>query len=500
MAFDRPRRILLYWGGEITYEGGTMSYRPMMSKKLFRINQRISFVELVDKIYEFMEVDREQMKLNIVYRHIVSRGVYSDITLTDDDGMEGIFDLFDADPNFCADDQTAELVHPGPYVHDIISPMTPHRARSIFYDLIDDSTLQVKRCDGTFWDHMPIPTRVWHYICLAGFEGVASLGRISVDHALITSLVERWRPETHSFHLPIGEATITLQDVEVLWGLHIDGPPVTGRDTTHSADAWSQLCMELLGFMPARSDIDGGRLKVGCLSAALDRLLPDDVTDDMCRQMARTYLLVLIGGILFSDNSGNKVPLLYLQLLRDLETVGRYSWGSAVLGTLYRSFCNATSPTARTICGPVLLVQLWTWERMPTLRPIRLEPAQEHHGAYGSRWDVGFDLRNAPRHVLSVFRDQLHILRPNEFIWQPFSDELLDMLPHYCTAGRDIWRAVTYLICWEIVECYLPHRIMRQFGLHQPIPDQRLIGNQAALHLTDRRGRANTDWELTHRQ
>ncbi|KAL3513393.1 hypothetical protein ACH5RR_026110 [Cinchona calisaya] len=74
------------------------------------------------------------------------------------------------------------------------------------------------------------------------------------------------------------------------------------------------------------------------------------------------------------------------------------------------------------------------------------------------------------------------------------------MLPHYCTASRDIWRSVTYLICWEIVKCYLPHRVMRQFGLHQPIPDQRLIGNQAALHLTDRRGRANTDWELTHRQ
>ncbi|KAL3529541.1 hypothetical protein ACH5RR_008863 [Cinchona calisaya] len=130
---------------------------------------------------------------------------------------------------------------------------------------------------------MPIPVQVWHYICLAGFEGIASLGRISMDHALITSLVERWRLETHSFHLPIGEATIKLQDVEVLWGLHIDGPPVTGRDTTHSADAWSQLCMELLGFMPARSDIDGGHLKVGCLSAALDRPLSDDATDDMCR-------------------------------------------------------------------------------------------------------------------------------------------------------------------------------------------------------------------------
>ncbi|KAL3509117.1 hypothetical protein ACH5RR_028518 [Cinchona calisaya] len=161
--------------------------------------------------------------------------------------------------------------------------------------------------------------------------------------------------------------------------------------------------MELLGFMPIRSDIDGGRLKVGCLSAALDRPLPDNATDDMCRHMARIYLLVLIGGILFPDNLGDKVPLLYLHLLRDLKTVGRYSWGSAVLGTLYRNLCDTTSPRARNICRPVLLVQLWTWERMLTLRPNRLEPAHQHHGAYGSRWDVGFDLRNTPRHVLSVF-------------------------------------------------------------------------------------------------
>ena len=62
--------------------------------------------------------------------------------------------------------------------------------------------------------------------------GLWQVGQIDphdkLDHALITALVERWRPETHTFHMPTGEMTPTLQDVSVIWGLPIGGPPVTG--------------------------------------------------------------------------------------------------------------------------------------------------------------------------------------------------------------------------------------------------------------------------------
>ncbi|CAN1219562.1 Serine/threonine-protein phosphatase 7 long form homolog, partial [Linum perenne] len=44
---------------------------------------------------------------------------------------------------------------------------------------------------------------------------------------LVTAFIERWRPETNTFHLIQGEATITLEDVEVLTSLPTDGVPVT---------------------------------------------------------------------------------------------------------------------------------------------------------------------------------------------------------------------------------------------------------------------------------
>ena len=47
-----------------------------------------------------------------------------------------------------------------------------------------------------------------------------------MDRALLSAWVDRWRPETHTFHLPVGEVIVTLQDVTMLFGLPLDGAPI----------------------------------------------------------------------------------------------------------------------------------------------------------------------------------------------------------------------------------------------------------------------------------
>ena len=47
--------------------------------------------------------------------------------------------------------------------------------------------------------------------------------RFSYDRSLLTCLVDRWRPETHTFHFPWGEMAPTLQDVSFLLGLPLTG-------------------------------------------------------------------------------------------------------------------------------------------------------------------------------------------------------------------------------------------------------------------------------------
>jgi hypothetical protein len=42
------------------------------------------------------------------------------------------------------------------------------------------------------------------------------LTRFNYDASLIVAFMDRWRPETHTFHFPIGEMTLSLEDATML--------------------------------------------------------------------------------------------------------------------------------------------------------------------------------------------------------------------------------------------------------------------------------------------
>ena len=54
--------------------------------------------------------------------------------------------------------------------------------------------------------------------------------RSQFDMSLLAALLDRWRPETHTFHLPVGEMTPTLQDVAMLLRLPCAGRAVGAED------------------------------------------------------------------------------------------------------------------------------------------------------------------------------------------------------------------------------------------------------------------------------
>ena len=81
------------------------------------------------------------------------------------------------------------------------------------------------------------------------------------------------------FHLPHAEMSITLQDVEAIYGLPLEAK-VLVRPTAVVNGNWSQLCMELLGFTPANDNktLVGQRILISRLVDAVAQPLPDDAT------------------------------------------------------------------------------------------------------------------------------------------------------------------------------------------------------------------------------
>ncbi|XP_042025942.1 protein MAIN-LIKE 1-like [Salvia splendens] len=116
--------------------------------------------------------------------------------------------------------------------------------------LLKDGTthlFKVRRMESKTWD-VDIHDNVRYWLDIFGFKGVMDCGKsMKVDNELITALIERWRPETHTFHLPIGETTVTLEDMQAIWGFRADGRVFTGRDHHVGYTDWPSKCRDLLG-------------------------------------------------------------------------------------------------------------------------------------------------------------------------------------------------------------------------------------------------------------
>ncbi|XP_057720581.1 serine/threonine-protein phosphatase 7 long form homolog [Arachis stenosperma] len=86
-----------------------------------------------------------------------------------------------------------------------------------------------------------------------GFYHVSHIGVVQCQSALVNALIEILRPETHTFHFPIGECVVTLEDMAVIYGLPTNGIPVTGP-TLSSYEALGVEYLQHFGVAPRKTD------------------------------------------------------------------------------------------------------------------------------------------------------------------------------------------------------------------------------------------------------
>ncbi|QHO45610.1 uncharacterized protein DS421_6g180450 [Arachis hypogaea] len=306
--------------------------------------------------------------------------------------------------------------------------------------------------------NMPLHDRIIPYLETAGLYHLARLNSqwFWVDEPLLSAFIERWRPETHTFHMPFGECSITLQDVAYQLGLPIDGEPVSGCLTEfenlmeHGRPAWVWF-RELFGELPPQSKV---KQMTVCYTWFHERfrVLPEDASDETVRVYARAYILMLLSSQLFADKNANRVHLRWLPYLASLDDLGRYSWGLAALAWLYRCLCRGTNRNVVNLAGPLQLLQSWIFWRFPTLRPSGFD---RFGFPLASRWATFMPRNDGGAHRLAYARLSLDRLRVHDFVWEPYSSVEVASVIHpeiLVEEHRRLWTAITSLIYFAAIE------------------------------------------------
>ncbi|RYR14438.1 hypothetical protein Ahy_B04g071017 [Arachis hypogaea] len=105
---------------------------------------------------------------------------------------------------------------------------------------------------------MSLHDRIIPYLERAGLYHLARLNTrwFWLDEPLVSAFIERWHPETHTFHMPFRECTITLQDVAYQLGLPVNRKAISGFLTDFhlhiegGRPVWEWF-QELFGKLPA---------------------------------------------------------------------------------------------------------------------------------------------------------------------------------------------------------------------------------------------------------
>ncbi|WVY89472.1 hypothetical protein V8G54_034986 [Vigna mungo] len=248
-----------------------------------------------------------------------------------------------------------------------------------------------------------------------------------VDKGLLLGFIERWHFETSNFHLPMGEMTITLDDVSTL--LHL---PVLG-----------QFCdLEELEFEEARTTL-------------VDLLGVDGGTT----------------GAEMEDARGTKVRLSWLRDIyvqrcwsQDWDYAARayllhLAWGVAALAHLYEQLGDASLASTKQMAGYLTLFQIWIYEHFPRMGRRRLVSSYDD--------------------TIPQIWEQLDGLTYSGVVWHPYKGHQgIRQLLGVCMYSGWIWIGDT-------LSRHFPERVMKQFGFYQEIPRPPTVVADADVVVVD---------------
>ncbi|GAU50897.1 hypothetical protein TSUD_387230 [Trifolium subterraneum] len=256
----------------------------------------------------------------------------------------------------------------------------------------------------------------WEYIIASGLEPLVRSNFNVLDYGVLWAFAERWHPETSTFHLPIGEMDITLDDVQCL--LHIS---IQGKFLNHvkiSRPDGAQMLSSYLGIDEGDALDMFATLKGPYLTHSYVQGLFMDYLDAaetafannapmhevrMYRERCvRAFLLFLVGCTIFSNKTSYYLDVVYIQYFADLSSVHEWNWGSVALVHLQNYLDYASQAGSTQLAGYMSLFEGWIITHFPTL----------------SMWHCGnLKAKHLPERVLRQFKYVQGIPRDPDDLW-----------------------------------------------------------------------------------
>ncbi|KAG9141682.1 hypothetical protein Leryth_019305 [Lithospermum erythrorhizon] len=320
---------------------------------------------------------------------------------------------------------------------------------------------------------------IWKKCCLD--EAILnSVYRICKNEELVFNVAERWCSETSSFLFPWGEATVTLEDVMVLGGF-----PVLG-------------CLPFSLPLHNEENIIIRQLKKpkNAYGEWLDCFMGSGSSVEH-----EAFLAMWLSKFVFPGNDVEKINENVFPIAVHLARGTKIALAPAVLAGIYRDLTLLSGTMAEAskfsnlgvgdslemgISSPMQLVQIWVWERLVPLRPLK-ENFIEKGDPRVSRWHA-------------IEQEDTINMRPaidsagEAFLWRPYAlkgdprvsrvlhryyREFADWLPiNGKMSDDDDGTLESFAQCLRVcelqgIDCkelYQPHRVAMQFGYDQDVP------------------------------
>ncbi|KAL6970728.1 hypothetical protein U1Q18_030420 [Sarracenia purpurea var. burkii] len=304
-----------------------------------------------------------------------------------------------------------------------------------------------------------------------------------VDH------MQKWSPETRTFLFPFGEATITLEDMIVLGGY-----PVLGDSVLSPLDK-GDLRKTREKLLESRLEIVRSRAQKASQSTWIKKFMHSGSEIEH-----EAFLSLWLSIFVFPASSFKTIGKHVFSMAVLLARGAKLALAPSVLAVIYRDLSLLRdrimasnkfeaeeweeNVSRLTVWAPFQLVQVWIWERFPTLwpnlRPNNRNSTREDEQRF-ARWQTA-KKPNTGNLALGI------ALEGKSFQWRPFDLAGPNILFQKLWNEKEEWvpvssprlddelecfarcLRVSELVGPDCIELYLPNRVARQFGFDQDVP------------------------------